>query len=38
MVLVPLLLSIVIFTFGWSLTRQYAEVGIVFLFTPSWSE
>ncbi|VDP17232.1 unnamed protein product [Schistosoma margrebowiei] len=36
MVLVPLLLSIVIFTFGWSLTRQYAEVGIVFLFTPSW--
>nr|CAH8828543.1 unnamed protein product [Trichobilharzia regenti] len=37
MVLVPLLLSIVIFTFGWSLTRQYAEVGISFLFTPSWS-
>ncbi|CAH8447629.1 unnamed protein product [Heterobilharzia americana] len=37
MILVPLLLSIVIFTFGWSLTRQYAEVGIVFLFTPAWS-
>ncbi|CAH8444570.1 unnamed protein product [Schistosoma turkestanicum] len=36
MVLVPLLLLIVIFTFGWSLTRQYAEVGIAFLFTPSW--
>ncbi|KAK4472446.1 hypothetical protein MN116_003699 [Schistosoma mekongi] len=37
MVLVPLLLAIVIFTFAWSLTRQYAEVGIAFLFTPSWS-
>ncbi|KAH8853662.1 putative sodium-dependent transporter [Schistosoma japonicum] len=37
MVLVPLLLAIVIFTFAWSLTRQYAEVGITFLFTPSWS-
>ncbi|THD25080.1 Sodium dependent neurotransmitter transporter [Fasciola hepatica] len=37
MILVPLLLCIVIFTFGWSLTRAYAEVGIVFLFTPNWS-
>ncbi|CAL8102015.1 unnamed protein product [Calicophoron daubneyi] len=36
MVLVPLLLAIVIFTFGWSLTRDYAEVGITFLFTPTW--
>ncbi|KAF7233524.1 hypothetical protein EG68_05998 [Paragonimus skrjabini miyazakii] len=36
MVLVPMLLGILIFTFGWSLTRQYAEVGISFLFTPDW--
>lgn len=38
MILVPLLLCIVIFTFGWSLTREYAEVGIAFLLTPSWSK
>ncbi|KAA0184597.1 Sodium dependent neurotransmitter transporter [Fasciolopsis buskii] len=37
MILVPLLLCIVIFTFGWSLTREYAEVGIAFLLTPSWN-
>ncbi|THD25303.1 Sodium-and chloride-dependent GABA transporter ine [Fasciola hepatica] len=34
--LVPLLLLIVIFTFGWSLTRQYSDVGISFLLTPHW--
>ncbi|KAF8561760.1 hypothetical protein P879_09443, partial [Paragonimus westermani] len=37
MVLVPMLLGILIFTFGWSLTREYAEVGISFLFTPDWA-
>nr|CAH8828525.1 unnamed protein product [Trichobilharzia regenti] len=36
-ILVPFLLLIVTFTFGWSLTRRYAEVGIKFLFTPTWS-
>ncbi|CAH8830935.1 unnamed protein product [Trichobilharzia szidati] len=36
MVLVPMLLGILIFTFGWSLTRKYSEVGIKFLFTPYW--
>ncbi|KAF8566072.1 hypothetical protein P879_07884 [Paragonimus westermani] len=34
--LVPLLLLIIVFTFVWSLTRDYAEVGIAYLFTPSW--
>ncbi|KAF5399170.1 Sodium-and chloride-dependent GABA transporter ine [Paragonimus heterotremus] len=37
MILVPLLLLILVFTFGWSMTREYAEVGIQFLFTPTWS-
>ncbi|KAF7258505.1 hypothetical protein EG68_04367 [Paragonimus skrjabini miyazakii] len=36
-ILVPLLLLILVFTFGWSMTREYAEVGIQFLFTPTWS-
>ncbi|KAK4472453.1 hypothetical protein MN116_003704 [Schistosoma mekongi] len=36
MLLVPMLLGILIFTFGWSLTRKYSEVGITFLFTPFW--
>ncbi|VDL87610.1 unnamed protein product, partial [Schistocephalus solidus] len=35
--LVPIQLFIVIFTFGWSLTREYADVGIQFMFTPKWS-
>uniref|UniRef100_A0A0X3Q0P3 Putative sodium-dependent transporter HI_0736 n=1 Tax=Schistocephalus solidus TaxID=70667 RepID=A0A0X3Q0P3_SCHSO len=34
--LVPLQLFIVLFTFSWSLTREYADVGIQFMFTPSW--
>ncbi|VDN15492.1 unnamed protein product [Dibothriocephalus latus] len=34
--LVPLQLSIVLFTFAWSLTREYADVGIQFMFTPAW--
>ncbi|TGZ75212.1 hypothetical protein CRM22_000507 [Opisthorchis felineus] len=37
MLLVPMLLGILFFTFGWSLTRQYSEVGITFIFTPEWS-
>lgn len=36
MFLVPLLLVIILFTFVWSLTRDYADVGIRFLFTPHW--
>ncbi|XP_060592093.1 uncharacterized sodium-dependent transporter YocR-like [Ruditapes philippinarum] len=35
-VLVPLLLLIILFTFTWSLTRKYTDVGIRFLFTPHW--
>ncbi|CAH8566771.1 unnamed protein product [Dicrocoelium dendriticum] len=38
LVMVPLLLLILIFTFGWSMTRQYAEVGMAFLLTPAWGE
>lgn len=37
-ILVPLLLFIIVFMFGWAITRQYAEIGITFLFTPSWSK
>ncbi|TPP60355.1 Sodium dependent neurotransmitter transporter, partial [Fasciola gigantica] len=37
MILVPMLLGILAFTFTWSLTRTYADVGIMFLFTPDWS-
>ncbi|KAK3590468.1 hypothetical protein CHS0354_000334 [Potamilus streckersoni] len=36
MALVPVLLLIILFTFVWSLTREYADQGITFLFTPSW--
>ncbi|XP_060077714.1 uncharacterized sodium-dependent transporter YocR-like [Ylistrum balloti] len=36
MVLVPVLLLIILFTFVWSLTREYADYGIKFLFTPDW--
>ena len=36
MVLVPLLLLIILFTFVWSLTREYADYGIKFLFSPKW--
>ncbi|XP_061178208.1 uncharacterized sodium-dependent transporter HI_0736-like [Saccostrea echinata] len=36
MFLVPLLLLIILFTFVWSLTRDYADIGIKFLFTPHW--
>ncbi|KAL3317019.1 hypothetical protein Ciccas_004325 [Cichlidogyrus casuarinus] len=35
MILVPLLLLIILFTFSWSLTRPYSEAAIIFLFTPS---
>ncbi|VDK37141.1 unnamed protein product [Taenia asiatica] len=35
-VLVPLQLLIVILVFYWSLSREYAEVGIKFMFTPDW--
>ncbi|XP_053383135.1 uncharacterized sodium-dependent transporter YhdH-like [Mercenaria mercenaria] len=37
MVLVPLLLLIILFTFTWSLTQKYTDVGIKFLFTPHWA-
>lgn len=36
MILVPVLLVIILFTFVWSLTREYADYGIKFLFTPDW--
>ena len=36
MLLVPLLLLILLFTFIWSLTREYADKGLQFLFTPHW--
>ncbi|KAH3712231.1 hypothetical protein DPMN_071916 [Dreissena polymorpha] len=36
-VLVPLLLLIVLFTFVWSLTRKFGDKGIEFLFTPHWN-
>lgn len=34
--LVPVLLVIILFTFIWSLTREYADYGITYLFTPNW--
>ncbi len=34
--LVPIQLLIVISTFYWSLSREYADVGIKFMFTPDW--
>nr|KAI8736934.1 hypothetical protein BgiMline_026088 [Biomphalaria glabrata] len=34
--LVPVLLLILLFTFVWSLTREYADVGIKYMFTPHW--
>jgi len=34
--LVPVLLFIIGFTFVWSLTREYADLGITYLFTPNW--
>ncbi|KAL4217803.1 hypothetical protein ACF0H5_022542 [Mactra antiquata] len=36
MVLVPLLLLILSFTFIWSMTRTYTDRGLKFLFTPHW--
>ncbi|XP_067667839.1 uncharacterized sodium-dependent transporter YocR-like [Haliotis asinina] len=36
MFLVPVLLLILLFTFVWSLTREYADFGIKYLFTPNW--
>lgn len=36
MLLVPLLLVIILFTFIWSLTRKFTDIGIKFLFTPHW--
>ena len=36
--LVPVLLFIIGFTFVWSLTREYADLGITYLFTPNWGK
>ncbi|XP_013385475.1 uncharacterized protein LOC106155279 [Lingula anatina] len=36
MVMVPTLLVIVIFTFIWSLTRKWSNIGLTYMFTPSW--
>ncbi|KAL5970317.1 hypothetical protein TSMEX_001936 [Taenia solium] len=35
--LVPIQLTIVIIVFYWSLSREYADVGIKFMFTADWS-
>ncbi|KAL5109113.1 hypothetical protein TcWFU_006661 [Taenia crassiceps] len=35
--MVPIQLIIVISTFYWSLSREYADVGIRFMFAPDWS-
>lgn len=34
--MVPIQLIIVISTFYWSLSREYADVGIKFMFAPDW--
>ena len=36
MCLVPILLLIILVTFIWSLTRDYADLGLTYLFTPNW--
>ncbi|XP_076456354.1 putative sodium-dependent transporter YocR [Babylonia areolata] len=36
MVLVPLFLLIILFTFVWALTRDHADYGLKFLFSPKW--
>ncbi|WAR17729.1 Y736-like protein [Mya arenaria] len=36
LVLVPVLLLVVMFNFVWSLTREFGDKGIEFLFTPHW--
>ncbi|XP_050389162.2 uncharacterized sodium-dependent transporter HI_0736 [Patella vulgata] len=36
MVLVPSLLLIILFTFIWSLTREYSNIGVTYLFSPNW--
>ncbi|VDN08958.1 unnamed protein product [Dibothriocephalus latus] len=35
--LVTLLAIIILITFGWALSLQYADVGLQYLFTPAWS-
>ncbi|KAK2547868.1 putative sodium-dependent transporter YocR [Acropora cervicornis] len=35
-VIVPLLLLVLLVSFYWSLTLEYASYGITFLFTPDW--
>lgn len=37
-VIVPLLLLVLLVSFYWSLTLEYASYGITFLFTPDWGE
>ncbi|XP_067046195.1 uncharacterized sodium-dependent transporter YocR-like [Acropora muricata] len=37
-VIVPLLLLVLLVSFYWSLTLEYASYGITFLFTPDWDE
>ena len=38
MIIVPLLLLILVFSFYWSLTLKYASYGINHLFSPDWSK
>ena len=37
-IIVPTLLIIVVFTFYWALYLPYAGMGIIHMFTPSWSK
>ncbi len=37
-VIVPILLAIVLFTLYWSMYLPYAGMGLIHMFTPSWSE
>nr|KAG5701508.1 hypothetical protein BaRGS_000904 [Batillaria attramentaria] len=36
MLLVPCFILLILFTFVWSLTRDHADYGITYLFTPHW--
>ena len=37
-IIVPTLLLIVVFTFYWALFMPYGGMGIIHMFSPSWSE
>ena len=37
-IVVPVFLALLLFTFIWSLTLDYASEGIKFMFSPDWGE